>query len=262
MSVAIMTPEQLLNSLFPPSKQYIATMAIMYFVFSIVALWLFYLIVRKKTIAVRAVTYSSGIIFMIFFIEGLVENLRQPYSPGAHVATMLISILVVGPYTLIPILLINLPNVREQLKQAKKDIERNRSIGITVLGRIEVIAASLSGICGAVMLMTLFVYGTPDQFRIGFLNHVQGVVSVLYLLPAGILTLKLKPAGRMMNLIMGYYGFILSLCNLIRDIPEFSFKVIAVDIVSAALFLAFIYYLTRPKVKEQFTRSEKGGDVC
>ena len=255
MSVAIMTPEQLLNSYSPPSQQYAVFITGMYCVLSIVALWLFYLLVRRKAIAVRAVTYSSSIIFIYFFIEGLAENLKQPYSPGTLAASMLLTSWVVGLYTVIPILLINLPKVIEQLKHVKIDMEKKRSIGITVLGRVEVVVASLSGICLAVILMSLFVYGSPDEFRMGLLNHIQAVVYVPYLLPAGIFTLKLKPAGRIMNLIMGYYGYIVSLYNLIRAFTSFSFKVIAVDIVSAILFLSFIYYLTRPKVKEQFTQS-------
>ncbi|MDD5432830.1 MAG: hypothetical protein PHO70_07625 [Candidatus Omnitrophica bacterium] len=133
-------------------------------------------------------------------------------------------------------------------------MEKKRSFGITIISRLEMVFGLL-GLFIVFPCLLIFLFGSESDGRVDALAIALtwGIPSFTLLIMSE-LTFRLKPAGRIMHLVipiiliilfsLQFSGSIYSL--LLPDFDKLPF------VVAICLLLFLIYFFTRPKVKEQF----------
>lgn len=131
--------------------------------------------------------------------------------------------------------------------------DNKRSLGITIISRFEMVVGILA-LLFVVPFLWIFCFGSESDGRMeGLAIALTWGVPAATLLIMGEFTFRLKPAGRIMHLVIPTI-LIISLALHSRSIYFFSssdFEKIAFIIATCLMFL-LIYLFTRPKVKEQF----------
>ncbi|HEA47332.1 MAG TPA: DUF4339 domain-containing protein [bacterium] len=148
----------------------------------------------------------------------------------------------------------------------KKNImKKRRSVGITILSVTEMILGALGTASG----IPLSIGGFLAEDVGGLVPFMIGSMLLIIcgpLLIAGIPTFRLKPAGRILNLVLCFL-LILGLCvGFIRECVESINRGYQVPVLEWVLFFSLlifiiiaipgllIFYLTRPAIKEQFKK--------
>ena len=128
-------------------------------------------------------------------------------------------------------------------------MEKKRSVGITIIGILEILVGLLS-LCYVINYFFMAMKGTPFGFSIDsiFLYSCMGLSLFLVL---GIGIIMKKHIFWIANIFA--MGIVLMVC-IYKTVDSFGFPYppYILIIPSAVIALSIIYYLTRPKVKEQF----------
>ena len=133
-------------------------------------------------------------------------------------------------------------------------MDNKRSIGITIISGLEIVVGAL-GIIFAIPFLSLFIFKSePVERADGLAIAISLGIPALVMFAMGELTFHLKPAGRILHLIIPIIVIILFSFQFMKVfysllMPDLSMVIVLLLI---ALFLFPIYYLPRPKVKEQF----------
>ena len=127
-------------------------------------------------------------------------------------------------------------------------MENKRLVGVTICGYFYVLASILFGVGG----LSLGIIDLATKYAVfaGF-GAIGAIVlipfSVLFLI-TGILILKLRKAGVILNLILSIWLLLGALPGLAMGLTFALFYSLPIILI----FPSMIYYFTRPQVKEQF----------
>ncbi len=145
--------------------------------------------------------------------------------------------------------------------------KKRRSIGVGMIGVIEIIWGIIIIILSALLVRDALTSVGSSKAPLGIvIGPPYGLIGLFFLV-IGVFTLRLKPLGRILNLIL----FNLAIIGAIiwRELVFFTFPFIVAPIqatliilfklpyfvtiyAEVIIFLLLIVYLIRPKVKEQF----------
>lgn len=134
-------------------------------------------------------------------------------------------------------------------------MEKSRSLGVTIISKIEIVIGTIGIFCfiplgiGELLNELYGSHGTSERY-VGFgVDVILGVICSIILI-TGKLTYKLRPAGRVLHLFFSVLFIILYflLFYVLRCKLEYILNFWVLPI--SPLF--FIFFFTRPKVKEQF----------
>ena len=134
-------------------------------------------------------------------------------------------------------------------------MEKKRSRGVTIFAWIELLSG-ITALFNFALLIVLYIVGQYPWERICYgisNNFIEEFVFGLFFLSTGILTLKLKPRGRILSMSVYPSLYVYSVwMSFVYHQLDFSFASILGLLIGLGLCYLPIYFFTRPKVKEQF----------
>lgn len=133
-------------------------------------------------------------------------------------------------------------------------MDKKRSKGVTAFAWFELILGVI-GILNFSILIILYVAGKYPMERVayGISNNIEELIFGTLLIIAGILTLKLRPKGRTLSILVFPIIAIFDIwINIVYRCKDFSLADLGGIVIG--LFIASLpfYFFTRPKIKEQF----------
>ena len=165
-------------------------------------------------------------------------------------------------------------------KQKEEIIKKKRSIGVTIISRFEIVYGSLILILGLFCIVKAFIVTPSPQYpSYQGLWLIPGLMYLFYgsiVLMVGGFTFKLKPLGRVLNLVFFSILLIIQIILVLGGIVSSHAFPMASTIVSnivvgplgllyfplripfiirqimSIIPIYFLYFFTRPKVREQF----------
>ena len=133
-------------------------------------------------------------------------------------------------------------------------MEKKRSKGIIILG-VYLLLCTIPAVFAAIIGgMSVSRVGSPPEVALDIILHILFITSPIAFLVAAVGLLELKNWARILTMILSpilMYITCFGVCIL------FNLPPILMLVTFAILFVIIIYYLTRPKIKEQFKYKKK-----
>jgi hypothetical protein len=184
-------------------------------------------------------------------IEGKIMSVRMVY----YVNRVIVPAWILLFYCIIAIHFFNNSKVKSQFNR-EGILEKVRSPGMTIIGWLEILIGSYYFLFNILLAFRLLLCGDVSN-RIILLPKWFGFICGVYFLLAGVLILRLKRLGRVMNLIGLYIYLVWQLRALIITWPyEISLDLLTVIYLPKVVVVSLlIYYFMQPEVKSQFSFS-------
>ena len=142
-------------------------------------------------------------------------------------------------------------------------MEKKRSKGVTILGWLNIIVSFYIYHYAKTLLIRERFFEKLEILQSVNINHtslsyttvnIAGVILCVIVFIAGILVLRLKEIGRKLAIYSCIAGLLVAMFELIYLLVQRSNPVIVLFVLVLLILPAgiYIYFLTRPKVKEQF----------